>query len=312
MASSLGKLLDTKERAARGRVAGGGAWPWPDRLRVMCDVAEGMAQMHAKRFIHRDLKPDNVLIDEDGRAKIADLGMARTNVRFDASAISSLAHRRSLSETSKAAWTGTAGTPSYFAPEAIDEYLHDRKVRSSTQGTSSAGGSRATPPGDAYLSMKEISSESPPGSDGKRKSLAQWHAVDSYAFALILWEALTLKRVWSGLAVDDVWDRVRAGHRPPVLDEEASAAPRGYVALIRRLWHQDPVERPTFAEALGALQQIASALVLGAGGSERRRSSKSASPVTPQVISRRRTSESRRTSTLKWPSESVTPLVVPM
>ena len=79
---SLADLLD-RAQAAPAR------WPWRARLRVLCDVAEGMAQMHAKRYIHRDLKPDNVLIDGEGRAKIADLGLERTDKAFDVQPIAS-------------------------------------------------------------------------------------------------------------------------------------------------------------------------------------------------------------------------------
>ena len=41
-------------------------------------------------------------------------------------------------------------------------------------------------------------------------------------------------------------------------DEEASA-PEGYVALMRELWHQDPVARPSFAEALRRLEAMRAA-----------------------------------------------------
>ena len=46
-----GSLRDLLERKA----AAGETWAWSDRLRALRDVAEGMAQMHAKRYIHRDL-----------------------------------------------------------------------------------------------------------------------------------------------------------------------------------------------------------------------------------------------------------------
>ena len=107
MDGSLGKLLDAKART-KARTP----WPWTERLSVMCDVAEGMAQMHAKRFIHRDLKPDNVLLDGEGRAKIADLGMARSNHRFNSDEIASLAQRREVEEEGHdVTWTAAAGTP---------------------------------------------------------------------------------------------------------------------------------------------------------------------------------------------------------
>ena len=42
-------------------------------------VAQGMAYAHRRGLIHRDLKPQNVLITEDGQAKVADFGLAMRN-----------------------------------------------------------------------------------------------------------------------------------------------------------------------------------------------------------------------------------------
>ena len=40
-------------------------------------MAAGLAHAHGRGLVHRDLKPANVLFDSEGRAKIADFGIAR-------------------------------------------------------------------------------------------------------------------------------------------------------------------------------------------------------------------------------------------
>jgi serine/threonine protein kinase len=52
--------------------------PLPDEqtARIARDLADGLAHAHAHGLIHRDLKPANVLFDSEGRAKIADFGIA--------------------------------------------------------------------------------------------------------------------------------------------------------------------------------------------------------------------------------------------
>jgi len=66
-------------------------------------VCEALAYAHARGVVHRDIKPDNLLLDADGGVKVADFGIARLG--GDGPAIT--------------APQQTAGTPHYQAPEAL-------------------------------------------------------------------------------------------------------------------------------------------------------------------------------------------------
>ncbi len=74
-------------------------------------IAEGLAEAHRLGVVHRDLKPQNVMIDKDGNAKIMDFGIARS------------LHTRGV--------TGTGviiGTPEYMAPEQAEGRDIDHRV----------------------------------------------------------------------------------------------------------------------------------------------------------------------------------------
>ncbi|HTI62123.1 MAG TPA: serine/threonine-protein kinase [Gemmatimonadaceae bacterium] len=84
------------------RLAREGAWPVDRAVRVLRDVADALAYAHARGVIHRDIKPDNILIDRaSGRPLVTDFGIARA----------------AQGETRLTAPGVAVGTPAYMSPE---------------------------------------------------------------------------------------------------------------------------------------------------------------------------------------------------
>lgn len=54
-------------------------------IELLTDIADGLSAVHAAGIIHRDLKAENILITSDGRAKIADFGIARSRSDLNSS-----------------------------------------------------------------------------------------------------------------------------------------------------------------------------------------------------------------------------------
>jgi serine/threonine protein kinase len=86
------------------RLAAGGRFDPGDLVEVIAAIAAGLADLHARGFIHRDVKPHNILFDHD-RARLADFGLARSDQD---------AERTALTATGT-----TAGTLAYLAPELL-------------------------------------------------------------------------------------------------------------------------------------------------------------------------------------------------
>ena len=113
-------------------VEGGTATQWLEReprqtheiVDLYAQAADGLAAAHAIGLVHRDFKPDNVLVGEDGRARVADFGLARvagtageSSTSRGGSAAGSQS-RRSSSLSGKLTQTGArVGTIAYMAPE---------------------------------------------------------------------------------------------------------------------------------------------------------------------------------------------------
>lgn len=69
-------------------------------ITLLRDICRALAYAESQRLVHRDVKPDNILVSEDGTHKLADLGIATV-----------------MSEDGKAAQERIFGSPHYVAPE---------------------------------------------------------------------------------------------------------------------------------------------------------------------------------------------------
>lgn len=93
-----GELLSTKLKA--------GPLPYVQALRIAREIARGLARAHEAGVIHRDLKPDNVLIGADDIVKILDFGVAKPTEALTAEFTDIKTQHGTL-----------VGTPAYMSPE---------------------------------------------------------------------------------------------------------------------------------------------------------------------------------------------------
>jgi serine/threonine protein kinase len=88
---SLQQIIDT-----RGRMG------WKDACRLMSAIADGLAYVHERGLLHRDVKPSNVVLLVDGTPKLIDFGLCRQ-----------------VDSTMLTREGGAIGTPMYLAPELL-------------------------------------------------------------------------------------------------------------------------------------------------------------------------------------------------
>ncbi|MFI6451880.1 protein kinase [Streptosporangium amethystogenes] len=137
-------LVDGKDLRALLRERG--SLPPAEAVRLIGQIADALTHAHAHGVVHRDVKPENILIDAAGQARLTDFGVAR------------LTHGPGLTQTSL-----ILGTPSYLAPEVAD-------------------GQPATPAVDVYatgLVLYELLAGRPPFVGDHPMAVLRQHAISA-------------------------------------------------------------------------------------------------------------------------------------
>jgi tetratricopeptide (TPR) repeat protein len=90
-------------------------------LDVFGQACRGLAAAHAADLVHRDVKPENVMIDAEGRVRLMDFGLARRDAPDGATQDSApIVSDAALASPTLTNTVGLQGTPAYMAPEQFD------------------------------------------------------------------------------------------------------------------------------------------------------------------------------------------------
>jgi len=110
-------VMEYLEGEDLSRLIAAGQVSLDDRLRIMCDVCEGLAYAHGRGLVHRDIKPPNIFVTTGRQVKILDFGLARGVIS-------------ELTQTGR-----VVGTPSYMAPEQVRGEPVDQRADIFSAGT---------------------------------------------------------------------------------------------------------------------------------------------------------------------------------
>ncbi len=238
--------------------------PWREVVRLHCAAGDGLAAAHAAGLVHRDYKPDNVLVGPDGRPRVADFGLARaagergnpvdpgslaTAETVDVSSPSPGARdRESAEETAAPDGASTAA----IAPGAYLVNMGESGPTPLDARLTVTGAWVGTP---AYMAPEQLD-----GGEVDARS-------DQFSFAVALWEALHGKRPFAG----DTTLALRASiARQQLVSGARNDVPGRIDDVLRRAMRESPDERwPSMDAILEALRHDPSVrrrrLAVGAG-----------------------------------------------
>ena len=213
---------------------------WREQLAAYIAAGRGLAAAHAAGLVHRDFKPENVLVGPDGRPRVTDFGLVR------ATAVAGDGGGSTEPEPSR---ERPASTPQ---PLALESSL------------TAAGTVMGTP---SYMAPEQMIGE--PTSA----------ATDQYSFAVALWETLFGAKPYAGKDVAAVRAAIEAGRRSsydrgevPVrvvraLEKSLALVPaQRWPSMDALLAELDAAARPTARRRAAAILVVGGLVALAVGG----------------------------------------------
>ena len=205
-------------------------------LEVFLAAGRGLAAAHEAGLLHRDFKPDNVMITEDGQVRVMDFGMARKLLADGPRSVveDAAAHAAALTTAIRMEPIGEVTVklgPSQAprGPPSISGYLDDKLT--------ATGAIMGTP---AYMAPEQFGGR---GGDAR---------ADEFSFCVALYEGLYRKRPFAGSTFDALMANVVAGTLQPP-PPEARVPARVRKVLLRGL-AASPADRfPSMAALLAEL-----------------------------------------------------------
>ncbi|PCC70574.1 Protein tyrosine kinase [Nannocystis exedens] len=221
--------------------------PWQLVLRTVVAAGRGLAAAHAAGLVHRDFKPDNVLVSKDGRPCVLDFGLVHAenspalpigglDVRTSVTGLPTISR---MSTQPSGPGLGASGSGQTDRGDVLDIRL------------TRAGKALGTP---AYMSPEQHFGDEAVGP-----------ASDQFSFGTTLYEALYGSRPFPGATWEEIKREVRRGIVPP--PPRDSAVPgRIFRIIVRSLAPTPDMRWPSLEHMLAALERDPRKTMLRAAG----------------------------------------------
>jgi TolB-like protein/Tfp pilus assembly protein PilF/tRNA A-37 threonylcarbamoyl transferase component Bud32 len=251
----------------RQRIARDGELPLEDAVHILRDLASALAYAHRNGIVHRDIKPDNVML-EDEYALVTDFGVAKA---LSASTVADIAGTITVAGT-------TMGTPAYMSPEqALADPSVDHRTDIYAFGVVAYEVLTGSPPfvGRNPQALMAAHAVEPPEPIAKRRP-----ALPSWLANLVMsclekrpadrpQNASELLRTLQSAENVSTGGSLRAAVRPRLLEKRIAAGTVIIAGVITAIFLvQRFGAEPPAMEASGAIKSVAVLPLVNVGGSQ--------------------------------------------